>query len=75
VDYVVPRDHVARPGTDQLAAGFAAVLVEVDDAAGADVVVLGVDEALDDDEPEAADDVELLLAPVEEVVVDRESLR
>jgi hypothetical protein len=51
------------------------VLVEVDDAAGADVVVLGVDEVLDDDEPEAADDVELLLAPVEEVVVDRESLR
>jgi hypothetical protein len=74
VDHVVPRDHAARPGADQLAAGFAAVLVEVDDTAGADVVVLGVDEVLDDDEPEA-DDVELLLAPVEEVVVDRESLR
>lgn len=48
------------------------MLVELDAAAGADEVVLGVDE--DDDVLEDDVDVELL-APVEEVVVDRESLR
>ncbi|WP_454051865.1 hypothetical protein [Cellulomonas sp. Marseille-Q8402] len=58
----------------QLAAGFAAVLVlpaELDDAAGADEVVLGVEVVVD--ELEVDDDVELL--PVDEVVVERESLR
>lgn len=50
------------------------MLVEVDAAAGAAGVVLVVDE-VDDDEPEPVVDVELLPAPVEDVVVERESLR
>jgi hypothetical protein len=78
VDHPAPRDHAAPGGAGQLAAGFAAVLLDA--AAGAGDVVLEVDE------PEVAepeDDAELEVdepevdaaAPVEEVVVDRESLR
>ncbi|WP_308281224.1 hypothetical protein [Cellulomonas sp. PS-H5] len=58
----------------QLAAGFAALVEDDVDAAGAgvDVLVVDEDDVLDDD---VLDDELLLLAEVVELEVDRESLR